>query len=956
MTRISTSSRFGLAVLAVALVLWYTGGTGAVTFRKPQDTPGKNQDLSKTGFARLREITATAVAEGVLIEWRTEFELNNLGFKVYRLQDGQRTQLNPSIIPGSALIVGQGRPLYAGYSYSWLDRQGNFESEYQVEAVDLGGHSAMYEPVTPVSGEERTVGASSRLFSDLGAPPAAQSQASQREWSGSETVSSPPVGIDTIQDQWAIAAQSSLKIGVKSEGWYHLTQSQLAAAGFDTSGDAGNLRLFVGGQELAMLVSRQSGPLSATDYIEFYGLGLDVPTTDTQMYWLVNGSQPGLRISSFGERHIDGGPVSGPTPEVSSCFPTLSGTLFFSFPINGALTCIPAGESLVLTTKASDSGGASEGVPLTAETRRKALVSTAAANFAYTVQRKDRTVYFSSLLNGDTENFFGEVLSGSSPAPQTLTIHHIERTAAGPAQLQVALQGVTQQAHQVNVLFNGVQLGSVSFFALDHAVQTFSVPGSLLAEGNNSVQLVPVAAASPPTTDVDLVDYLQITYPHSYIADSNTLHLSIKFNQSARIDGFTDPNARILDVTNPMAVAQVRPIVETTASGYALTIPAAGQNAKGRRTLVVFPSSELDQPASTTLNQPSTWNQAVNGADLVIISHPTFIPSLAPLISKRQSQGFSVAVVSIDDVYDEFSYGLHTPQAIRDFMLLATTKWAKAPRYLLLVGDSSYDPRDYQQLGSADFVPTKLVDTEFLETASDDWLTDFDNDGIANVATGRLSARTVADANTMVTKIVNFTPSNAPQTAMLVADTQGSYYFDFEQASDQVIPLLPAAMTVQKVYRRLEPSDSAAHTDIINKFNSGLSLVNFSGHGNVNIWTGGSIFSTADALALNNGNRLPLVIVMDCLNGYFIEPRLAGEGIAESLLKAPNGGAVAAFASSGDTIPDGQHEMSQLLYQLLYGSQSIALGDATRQAKGATTDIDVRRTWILFGDPTMKIR
>ena len=33
-----------------------------------------------------------------------------------------------------------------------------------------------------------------------------------------------------------------------------------------------------------------------------------------------------------------------------------------------------------------------------------------------------------------------------------------------------------------------------------------------------------------------------------------------------------------------------------------------------------------------------------------------------------------------------------------------------------------------------------------------------------------------------------------------------------------------------------------------------------------------------------------------------------------------------------------------------------ALGDATRQAKLATTDLDVRRTWILFGDPTMKIR
>ena len=107
-------------------------------------------------------------------------------------------------------------------------------------------------------------------------------------------------------------------------------------------------------------------------------------------------------------------------------------------------------------------------------------------------------------------------------------------------------------------------------------------------------------------------------------------------------------------------------------------------------------------------------------------------------------------------------------------------------------------------------------------------------------------------------------------------------------------------------------------------------------------------------MGLTNGNKLPLVIVMDCLNGYFVAPAI--DCISESLMKAPNGGAVATFSSSGLTIPTGQHEMGQRLFQLLYGGQPITLGDATRHAKAATTDVDVRRTWILFGDPTMKIR
>jgi hypothetical protein len=105
---------------------------------------------------------------------------------------------------------------------------------------------------------------------------------------------------------------------------------------------------------------------------------------------------------------------------------------------------------------------------------------------------------------------------------------------------------------------------------------------------------------------------------------------------------------------------------------------------------------------------------------------------------------------------------------------------------------------------------------------------------------------------------------------------------------------------------------------------------------------------------LTNGNKLSFVVVMDCLNGYFADPSL--KSLAESFLSAPNGGAVASFASSGLTIPDGQHEMGFKMFQLLYSGSPIAIGDASRQAKSATTDMDVRRTWILFGDPTLKIR
>jgi hypothetical protein len=352
----------------------------------------------------------------------------------------------------------------------------------------------------------------------------------------------------------------------------------------------------------------------------------------------------------------------------------------------------------------------------------------------------------------------------------------------------------------------------------------------------------------------------------------------------------------------------------------------------------------------------------------VIISHQSFIPSFSAnvspintsLVAQRQSQGFSVAVVDVDDIYDEFSYGVHGPQAVKDFLSYAATNWATPPRYVILAGDASLDPRNYSNIGNFDLVPTKLVDATFSEACSDDWLTDFDDNGVGNIPMGRLPFRTAADADLVISKIVNFAPANVPSNALLVADEDEFNIYGFAETNDTFQTLLPASMTVQRVNRAPQPPGVPAQPsaqvrdDIIAGFNQGRALVNYAGHGNVNVWTGANLFTTADATALTNGNKLSFVVVMDCLNGYFMDPSLLS--ISEALLKAPAGGAVAAFASSGLTFAQGQHVMGQELYSQLYGGSPVTLGDAIKAAKTATFDIDVKRTWIFFGDPSLKIR
>ena len=78
---------------------------------------------------------------------------------------------------------------------------------------------------------------------------------------------------------------------------------------------------------------------------------------------------------------------------------------------------------------------------------------------------------------------------------------------------------------------------------------------------------------------------------------------------------------------------------------------------------------------------------------------------------------------------------------------------------VLLVGDASFDSRNYLGLGDFDFLPTKLVETAVLETASDDWFADFDDDGLAEMALGRIPVRTAREAATLIAKIVGLQSS-----------------------------------------------------------------------------------------------------------------------------------------------------------------------------------------------------
>jgi hypothetical protein len=564
-------------------------------------------------------------------------------------------------------------------------------------------------------------------------------------------------------------------------------------------------------------------------------------------------------------------------------------------------------------------------------------------SFPLTIEQKPRTLYIAAVKNGDESNFFGQMV-WTTPVEQVLSVSHLDPGALGATTLEVALQGGTEGDHQVQILLNNTEVGSLVFTGQSRGMTTLTVSPSLLMEGENHVSLV----AQGGEMDVSLIDYIRLTYWHTYTADNDVLRFTAVGGQQVLVGGFSSSLVRAVDITDPKVVQEVVSQVQPQGTGYALQFVVPGT---GQRILLAFAGNQVKSVAAVEANLPSRWYQAGWGADLVIISHESFIDSLQPLKALREAQGWTVALVDVEDLYDEFGFGNKTPQALRDFLLRARVHWRKPPGFVLLVGDASMDPRNYLGVGSYDFVPTKLLDTAYLETASDDWFVDFHGDGLAEMAVGRLPVRTVEEASLMVSKIVGYEQSAGGMTeVLLVADMAGDGDFDFEGASLEVGALLGGNLTVRKIFRSQFTDDTQVHTELLGGLNGGELLVNYMGHGSQESWRG-DIFTSGDAGALTNGVRLPFVVSMTCLNGFFQD--VYSDSLAEALMKAKQGGVVAVWASSGLTELEKQAMMNKELVRLLFNGETMTLGEATKRARAVVSDPDIiRRTWILFGDPT----
>ena len=565
-------------------------------------------------------------------------------------------------------------------------------------------------------------------------------------------------------------------------------------------------------------------------------------------------------------------------------------------------------------------------------------------NFLATAERADKLFFVASDLDPNSDGFIGPIVSRdhANPTRQVLRLRNAD--AKAPAALTVRMFGATDvdgdAGHRVAVSLNGALLGEMGFDGRTKASATFDVAPGGIVDGDNVVSLVATGGEL-----ASAVLSVALTFAHTFRADEDRLLAVVEGGRQITFSGFSAGDVRLFDVTDAAAPIRIEPL---RAGGGSVTFTPPGS---GMRTVLAISAARFGRAASLTKNEPSSLHRA-HGADVVVITHPTFAGALAPLAELRRSQGLSVEIASITDVYDEFSFGAKDPRAIRAYLENARGR-KQAPRYVLLVGDASFDRRNYLGFGDFDLVPTELVIAELLRTASDTALADFDGDGAPDVPIGRLPVRTLDDARVEVQKIVTYeTTPVAPTRRKIVFVSDADPSIDFHSAAVRLRESVPPQFEVVDLDVSRE-GVIAIRQQLLNSFGD-ASVIDYVGHGSVEVWSQNTLLERDDAATLPVNDTPPVVIAMTCLNGYFHD--LFSESLAEALMRA-RGGAVAVWASSALTTPEAQIPANQALLRALLGAtENVRLGDAVVAAQKSSGTPDIRRTFILFGDPATRLR
>jgi hypothetical protein len=390
-------------------------------------------------------------------------------------------------------------------------------------------------------------------------------------------------------------------------------------------------------------------------------------------------------------------------------------------------------------------------------------------------------------------------------------------------------------------------------------------------------------------------------------------------------------------------------------------------------------------------------------ADYIMVAHPDFLAQANRLADLHRANGLSVHVIQPQAIYNEFSSGMQDPGAIRRFVkmfydrALANDPNTK-PKYLLLFGDGTYDPKNrlpnnnnyivtYQMASSENMIDAMVVDDFFGMLDDNEAIGASD---IMDVGVGRLIVSTSLQAKQMVDKIEHYMKNGSDfypvgnsccmntQTNktfgdwrlqyLLMADNRESGYFINTDAEPQyaIGNGFNPEINFNKLYMDAFPKVVTAGGErfpamvsaIDANIQRGVLVANYIGHGGEVGLADERVVSVDQINSWNNIQALHLFVSATCEFTRFDDPDRVSAG--EWVFLNPSGGAIAMLTTTrsvyfGVNTTVGTELMKRVFNRYPDG-QAFEFGELSRRTKNAASaSSSNKRSFTLIGDPALRL-
>ncbi len=716
----------------------------------------------------------------------------------------------------------------------------------------------------------------------------------------------------------SFGSEVTYKIPVKEDGIYAITPALLKKAGAEIDNiDPRSFRMTNRGQEVPIYVSGESdGRFDKRDYIKFYGQKLNRSEyTNINVCWLSYGGKPGVRMVE-------------------------------------------------------------EDVSLL-ETRREEY-QTPDQGFRQKVRFEADNGRFQRYTHDGVPLWFWMRLNapGLSQIPFDL-VNVSDSLENGSARLM--LHGSASTRHNMEVFLNaGFKLGDASWFGQEkYLLEAGNIPNSVFNEGKNAIGVYYPPDAVESKSEQVLLDWIEVEYWQDYKAHDDYLEFSNPQNQSYglyqfELEGFSNPDVELFKLAADGDIRGISKLtggyVEDKGGKYNLTFQ---DNVVQPTRYVALASHQIRFPQNLERDSPSDLRSVSHGADYIVITHSDFYESALAISEFRSSQGMRTIVVDVEDIYDEFSHGIFTPIAIRDFIQYAFHNWQKPPPgYVLLLGDASWwYKRDESYVPSYTY-NSKVGDPggEWGPTASDDYFVCVSGDDpFPDLFIGRIPAQNDQQARIAVGKIIEYERNPEPgewlrSLLFLSGRQQEEPQLIFEAKAEEFINLYVSSdYSISRIYTNPGSPYFGDTSDLLNAINGGHSFIRFAGHGGGSVWSDDDLLNLEDIPFMENKGRLPFIVSWTCFTAWFDNPYT--NCLAEDLVFLKDGGAVALFGSTGLGLLFADLYLEEEMCKVIFQKNERVLGRAVAEAKiafltrfaGRRDYMDLAATYTLIGDPATRL-